>query len=361
MGKRKSIMLLLTYNCNLRCSYCYEPKLASHRMSASKAKEYILHQIDLLDEDYDSVEIQFMGGEPLLEFHLMRELSEWLWSLDLPQKLLVLFAPTNGTLLNEEMKEWFRANKDRIQLGLSFDGDFEMQDINRSGSSLQVDLSFFAGTWPDQSVKMTISPSTIAKLSKGVKFLHENGIRFIDADLAMGKELVWDRDSLEMLRDELSRLADYYLEKDELIPMSMLRLDVCTILSAQKNASGKTCSCGEDLVCIDWTGAEYACHLFSPVALPIAEATRSRGIDFSKHENFLSEECRCCVLRGACNRCCGMNYICTGEVNKVSAFHCNAFKIIFAANCKHELRRSLKKGDYDRIEDINRIMALIKI
>ena len=68
-------------------------------MSATKAKQIITEQLSLLGDDYDSVEIQFMGGEPLLEFPLIKEVSEWLWSLPFNKKLMVLFAPTNGTLL----------------------------------------------------------------------------------------------------------------------------------------------------------------------------------------------------------------------------------------------------------------------
>ena len=73
-------------------------------MTVSKAKQIIQEQMSLLSDDYDSVEIQFMGGEPLLEFSTIKEVSEWLWSLSMNKKLMVLFAPTNGTLLSDEMK-----------------------------------------------------------------------------------------------------------------------------------------------------------------------------------------------------------------------------------------------------------------
>lgn len=83
--------------------------------------------MDALGDEYETVEIQFMGGEPLLEFPLIKECAEWLWSTPITDKQMMLFAPTNGTLLTTEMKEWFAKNKDRIHLGLSFDGDMAMQ------------------------------------------------------------------------------------------------------------------------------------------------------------------------------------------------------------------------------------------
>ena len=48
MGKQKVIMLLITYKCNLRCTYCYEPKLSNFKMSMEKAKSIIQEQKVLL-------------------------------------------------------------------------------------------------------------------------------------------------------------------------------------------------------------------------------------------------------------------------------------------------------------------------
>ena len=78
MGKQKVIMLLITYKCNLRCSYCYEPKVSNFKMNVTKAKNIIQEQMDALGDEYETVEIQFMGGEPLLEFPLIKECAEWL-------------------------------------------------------------------------------------------------------------------------------------------------------------------------------------------------------------------------------------------------------------------------------------------
>lgn len=143
---RKSIMLLVTYKCNLRCTYCYEPKKLDFKMSTAKAMDIISQQLNLLDDAVDTFEIQFMGGEPLLEFPLIKEVSEWVWDMNIQNRKIILFAPTNGTLLNTEMKHWFSRNKDRITLGLSFDGDMIMQNINRSDSFKNVDLRYFVNT-----------------------------------------------------------------------------------------------------------------------------------------------------------------------------------------------------------------------
>lgn len=352
MGKQKSIMLLVTYKCNLHCSYCYEPKTSNFRMTAEKAKQVITGELSCLGDEYDSVEIQFMGGEPLLEYPLIKEVTEWLWSLRMNQRLMVLFAPTNGTLLNEEMKSWFYANRNRIHLGLSFDGDNSMQDANRSASSSHIDLDYFSKTWPEQSVKMTISPETVESLSEGVTFLHNKGFKYISADLAMGDKLQWTKASLQKFQIELRKLCNYYMENPKLIPFSMLRLDINSV--CKKSTEGvKTCSCGEDMVCVDWSGEHYACHLFSPVALPLDKARRSNLIyDFSNHTQFNSKKCSMCALNNVCNHCYGMNYLCTDDVTQPSPFHCSAMKIIFAANCRFRLALAERNNDFKQVYSI---------
>ncbi|MCM1219958.1 MAG: 4Fe-4S cluster-binding domain-containing protein [Lachnospiraceae bacterium] len=351
-------MLLVTYSCNLRCSYCYEPKESNFHMTVERTKRIIREQMSSLKDDYDSVEIQFMGGEPLLEFSLIKEISEWLWSSVYAEKLLALFAPTNGTLLNDEMKEWFTVNKEKIHLGLSFDGDDGMQNANRSNSFKNVDLAYFATTWPEQSVKMTISPETISRMSDGVEYLHEMGFKYISADLAMGSAIQWSKQSLISFRNELSTLSQYYLIHTDLIPFSMLRVNIESV--GKSSTHVKTCSCGEDMVCVDWTGKEYACHLFSPVSISMKKAVRSNlHYDFKDHSQFESPICAKCLLNTACNHCYGMNYICTNDVRLPSPFHCSAFRILFAENCKFRLALAEKQNDLEAINIINKAISKI--
>lgn len=359
MGKQKTIMLLVTYKCNLRCTYCYEPKVQDYQMNVEKAKSIIMEQMSLLDDSYDSVEIQFMGGEPLLEFPLIKEVSEWIWSESFSEKPIMLFAPTNGTLLTNEMKSWLIENKKKIHLGLSFDGNIDIQNINRPMSYRKVDLSFFVKTWPGQSVKMTISPDSIRLLSDGVIFLHKKGFKHISADLAMGMDVKWTKDSLKNYKSELEKLSTYYFEHETLIPFSMLRVNVTTINSAISE-NVKTCSCGENMVCVDWTGKTYACHLFSPIAIPIEKAIRSNKMyDFSDYSQFNSNTCSKCVLNIVCNHCYGMNYLCTDNVTMPSPFHCSAFKVLFVANCRFRLKIAKKHNDSGQIKKIHQIISRI--
>lgn len=350
-------MLLATYRCNLHCSYCYEPKQASSQMDAERMKEYIIHETDKLGDGYDEIEVQFMGGEPLMVFPMVKEVSEWLWQYPLGKRLKVIFAPTNGTLLDEGMKPWLVANKERFCLGLSFDGDNIMQDANRSGSFRNVDLKFFADTWPEQSVKMTVSPQTIGQLAKGVDFLFKTGFKEVVADLAVGKKVVWNATHLKTFRNELRKLVDEYADHPEKPRFSMLDMDMDSVFS--RSADDKACACGELLTCIDADGTDYACHLFSPIACDREKAVDSRYIDFSDHAAFISPKCKKCLLKGVCKRCAGMNYICTGDVAETSPFHCSATKILFYENCRLQYLRASKANDGERMAMIEKITESI--
>lgn len=64
------VSLMMTYSCNLNCTYCYEQFKSSHTMSVAMAKQQIAQVFDetIKQGKYEALELSFMGGEPLLEF-----------------------------------------------------------------------------------------------------------------------------------------------------------------------------------------------------------------------------------------------------------------------------------------------------
>lgn len=357
--RTKTLMFLITYKCNLRCSYCYEPKETAHTINSTRLKSLILYNVLSLPDEYDAFEIHFMGGEPLLEFNLIKDVSEWLWQQKFNKSLSMVYAPTNGTLLNDEIKDWCKNNNSQFCLGLSFDGDETMQNTNRSSSSSSIDLDFFVQTWPNQSVKMTISPDTIEGLASGVKFLHSRGFHYIVADLARGSQLNWDKNHLKLLSSQLDELSNFYLSDNGNNHMSMLDIDIFGIQTDISSAH-KSCSCGEDLSCIDIDGTAYACHLFSPVAIAKNKAKGSLSIDFADHANLQNPECQKCMLNCLCNHCYGMNYITTDKVCVPDSFHCAAFKTLYISNCRHQLRTAQQNGNEEEMSRIGHLIDKIK-
>lgn len=355
--KIKSFIFLITYDCNLRCSYCYEPK--THHCSATfeSAKSIIEKALSSVEDKYDAVEIQFMGGEPLVCFDLIKRLSEWLWDKPFTIPIEGLSAPTNGTLLNDEMRQWFIDNRDRFSLQLSFDGDRLMQNINRSNSAPLIDIDFFARYFPNEGVKMTVSPETINDFSRGVRFLHGKGFNLVAANLALGNNLGWEQKHLVILQDELQKLIDFYYENDSIRPIPLLDLPVLNILD--ENPVDTSCKCGRDLFCYDIDGQVYPCHIFSPITISRSKAKQAQQFDFEAIQQSEETVCDKCILKNVCVNCIGMNYKDYGNCKQRSPFDCAQYKLFFLASCVLQKKIAYKKNDIDKLQLINGIINLL--
>lgn len=357
-SKIRTLMLMVTSSCNLNCVYCYESHKTSHKMDFDTAKRAIL---DVFNETgFDGVSIQFMGGEPLLAFPLIKDVSEWLWSKNIKYPYS-LFAATNGTLLNEDMKVWFTANKHRISLGLSFDGDVNTQNTNRSNSASLVDLDYFRDTWPESSVKMTISTDSLKYLYENVVFLEEKGFTKIKTDLAYMHG--WTKQHLVLWNEQLSLLKNYYLDSNRDMHCSLFNTPIDAILSEERHA--KRCSCGEEMSCVDWDGTIYPCQMFAPISMDSTMYNKVKDIDFADAENFQVQECRDCVLQSCCPGCAGCNLKFNGAINRINPFYCKAFMIQIFHTLDYQLKVAEKiENEIERENlkhDINKIITSLKL
>ena len=138
--RRKIVELVLTEQCNLSCVYCYEHDKDVLKMPNDIAKKAI--EEAFTDSSFNEVEIDFFGGEPFLAFNDMKEICEWFWQQDWPKPYIV-FAPTNGTLVHGDVRDWIYKNRERFFLGLSVDGTASMHNLNRCNSFDKIDLDFF--------------------------------------------------------------------------------------------------------------------------------------------------------------------------------------------------------------------------
>ena len=164
---RKNCTLLITHNCNLNCTYCYEKHKDVGTMTFKMAKEIIEQEFYITSQchQFDEIEIDFLGGEPFLEFNLMKKIMEWTWSVSRPIPYF-FSTSTNGTLLTKEMKDWCRIHKNKFKVVLSCDGMLNSQNINRSQCNNQIDYDFFLNVYPEQTLKMTISPQCVHLLAQ---------------------------------------------------------------------------------------------------------------------------------------------------------------------------------------------------
>lgn len=352
------VSLMLTYSCNLNCSYCYERFKSGRTMSIDMAKTQIIHAFHetLNNKKYKALELSFMGGEPLLEFEKIKLLSEWCWQQEwgIPY---ILFASTNATLLTQEMKGWFYENRDKIVLGVSLDGTLGMQAVNRGDLASRIDIDFFLETWPLQGIKMTISKETLLFLAEGVISLHEKGFQQIYSNLAYG--ISWDDADLKIYKEQLLVLVRYYSSHPNLNPCSLLSLDLTEIIDLSYSYT-KHCGCGEGTSLIDVDGKIYPCPVFSPSTMSRDLLDGLENIDFADVLAFVPQKCRKCVLHRACPKCYGMNYLHASRVDYFNEFSCRAFKIQVLANCILQQER-LKNGITENKEKILASLHLLNL
>lgn len=135
------LILKVTEACNMRCKYCIYSEYYSETKSYSNLSmtfEVANAGIDIymnkIIENYESTAIRiepiisFYGGEPLLEFKLIKSIVDYVHKRY--SDFIFKFAiTTNGLLLNEQISYFFISNK--FIVTISLDGDIKNNDRNR--------------------------------------------------------------------------------------------------------------------------------------------------------------------------------------------------------------------------------------
>ena len=290
-----------------------------------------------------NVYIDLFGGEPFLEFKLLKDIVSYVWDNDWPKKRLC-FATTNGTVLNTESKNWLRENKSKIWCGLSLDGTREMHNKNRSNSFDSIDMEFFRNLWPEQGVKMTVSDKTIETLAEGIIFAHHQGFK-VSVNLAYGIDWANERFKTILAR-ELNKLIDFYLKNPNIKPCSMLDRPIFKIGAMNPDDDiMKWCGTGSHMHTYDTFGNVYPCQMYMPLSMGIEKSDNSKSfvVPTSIPVNQIDEKCQRCILRKACPTCYGMNYIQFGDVYHKDEGLCELTKIMFIAASYLEYQR-FEKG-----------------
>ena len=254
--RRRTCMLMVTHACNLNCTYCYETHKRNVYMSTDLAKEIILREAQFVSESdtFDEMEIDFMGGEPFMNFPLIKSVVEWLEQgvISVPW---ICFATTNGTLLTDEIKAWLREHKTSINLGASYDGTVKMQSTNRGTDKYKLDLEFFREVWPNQPLHMTISKETLPTLAEGVLDIQERGY---DVEAALAEGIDWTIEDALMYREQLCKLKDAYLKNTALTPLNRLTRFISVYnLPATEKVQRKWCGTGKYMATYDIDGKKY--------------------------------------------------------------------------------------------------------
>lgn len=356
----RSVYITTNVACNLRCIYCYEKeKNDTISFDVEQAKKTL--EDVLVEKTPNGTLINFHGGEPFLSYLKIRELCEWAWKQGFPESF-TFFATSNGTLIHGELQEWLSKNKKRFIVGLSLDGNRNMHNMNRSDSFDLIDIDFFVKTWPNQSVKMTISPKTISSLADGVIFIHDCGFTDIRANLAEMTD--WSEPKyLDIYKKQLRKLAQFYLDHPEVPPCSLFDIRFSGVLNKDVR---KWCGAGTEMQAIDIDGRKYPCHLFFESVCGKEKSIKSKNIDFSDPKQYISQVCSSCELLPICPTCYGSNYISRGDIGMRDPEMCKLHKIRFAEVALYQYNRILssdisKMSNEERYNDMRTLEAIEKI
>ena len=313
-------------------------------MSFNTAKRII--DTEVSKANGKSLEFDFFGGEPFLEFELIKLCVEYIkFKCQTANIQYHCYATTNGTLVHGSIRQWLLENVNHFSCGLSIDGNRRMHDINRCGSFDDIDLDFFVKHYQEQPVKMTISPKTLPFLFEGVKFLHEKGFE-ISNNLAYGID--WsDECNLEILGEQLNLLIDYYLKHTEYKPCSLIDESIAPLSYASANTPfefEKHCGAGINMVTYDTDGIGYPCQFFMPLSIG-SRAKRLGEITFLERVpiNKLNNECQMCPINSLCTFCYGANYKERGNMYSHNIELCKYNKMIIKARAYFKARQYFAK------------------
>ncbi|NDV59105.1 radical SAM protein [Bacteroides sp. 519] len=343
----RNVYITTNVSCNLDCIYCYEDKTSKETFDVEKTKKRLAKLLSEKTEKHTVINLH--GGEPFLVFSKIKELCEWLWEENFPEKFLV-FATSNGTLIHGEIKEWLMKNRHKFIVGLSLDGTREMQNTNRSNSFDLIDIDFFVETWSKQGVKMTISPQTIEKLAEGIIFLHSKNIQDIRANLAYMVD--WSNPKyVEIFQRELQKLAVFYKANPHLPKSSIFNVNFAS-LTDKENKNKKWCGAGTEMVAHDIDGRGYPCHLFFESVCGKEKSEKINNVNFADPKEFISDECADCLMLAVCPTCYGSNYIERGNIGSRDMSLCKMNKIRIYEIAKYEYDKIVNnKTDVGNLSD----------
>lgn len=273
----KAMCLLVAMDCNLRCEYCFAGTgdycMGRNVMSfetGKKALDFLLEN----SGNRENLEVDFFGGEPLMNWEVVKQLVEYGRSKEAEYGKKFRFTiTTNGLLLDEDKRKYINENMDNCVLSL--DGRREVNDEFRktvagTGSYDTIvpkfkalvderdpNLDYYArGTFTSHNLDFAEDVLSIADAG-----FDRLSVEPVTADPGCGYDLT--EDDLPKIEAEYDRLTDIMLErKKEGKPFTffhfMVDLDQgpCVV----KRLRG--CGAGYEYVAVTPDGDIYPCHQF---------------------------------------------------------------------------------------------------
>jgi len=205
--------LILTSECNLRCAYCFENSKGPGRMEWGTLKA----ALDLaLKHGQHRMKILFSGGEPLLEFELIRKALAYTKGRIPRSKHLSFTLITNGTLLTNERAAFLARRSVNVQV--SSDGVSAAQERRAPDTFASLDelLDRLRRDLPDfyenhVRISMTVVPRTVRYLADSFGYFLTKGVRRVAVAPSISDDTSWKLHQKTQLQRQFGRIYEMSL------------------------------------------------------------------------------------------------------------------------------------------------------
>ncbi len=346
-GVVKALCLHIAHTCNLNCAYCFASQGKYHGDRAIMSFEVGKRALDFLIENSGTrrnLEVDFFGGEPLMNFEVVKQLVAYARSIEKEKGKNFRFTlTTNGVLVDDEVIDF--ANRECCNVVLSLDGRKEIHDRYR------VDYAG-KGSWDNivpKFQKFVESRGGKNYYMRGT-FTHANPdfVKDIEEMLSLGfRELSMEPvvcadgdpakltdEDMPIVKEQYEKLAELMIKRDkEGDPFTFYHymIDLAGGPCIYKRISG--CGSGTEYMAVTPWGDLYPCHQFvgeekyrlgdiwSGVTNTIARE------EFAECNVYSRPECRECWARLYCSGGCAANaYHATGSVKGIYEYGCELFR-----------------------------------
>ena len=346
-GVVKALCLHIAHTCNLNCEYCFASQGKYHGERAVMSFEVGKRALDFLIENSGSrhnLEVDFFGGEPLMNFDVVKQLVEYARSIEKEKGKNFRFTlTTNGILIDDDVIDF--ANREMSNVVLSLDGRKEIHDRYR------VD---YAGNGSWEKIVPKFQQLVKARGGKNYymrgTFTHRNPDFLEDiktmldlgfTELSMEPVVCGEDDPARLTEEDLpivlqqyEDLAKLMIERDrEGKPFTFYHymIDLKGGPCIYKRISG--CGSGTEYMAVTPWGDLYPCHQFVGdekfLLGNIWDGVKNLEVreDFFNCNVYAREECKDCWARLYCSGGCAANaYHATGSVRGVYKYGCELFK-----------------------------------
>jgi len=346
-GVIKALCMHIAHTCNLNCSYCFASQGKYHGDRAVMSYEVGKRALDFLIENSGTrhnLEVDFFGGEPLMNFDVVKQLVAYARSIEKEHNKNFRFTlTTNGMLIDDDVIDF--ANRECSNVVLSLDGRKEIHDRFR------VD---YAGNGSFDRIVPKFQKLVEAREGKNYymrgTFTHANpdflkdiqtmlDLGFTELSMepvvcAPGDPAELNDEDTAIVMDQYEKLADLMLERHrEGRPFTFYHymIDLKGGPCIYKRISG--CGSGTEYMAVTPWGDLYPCHQFvGDEKFKLGDiyngvTNTERQCEFANCNVYAREECRDCWARLYCSGGCAANaYHSTGSVTGVYKKGCELFK-----------------------------------